>query len=163
MVALEDPARIRQDIDRIADIAGRVQVVPAHDVSSCAGIPVLSAEAWGVTSPEGGRADPDAVITTRALRGRRIYARDLGVDDTTAERLMGERAGAGVTALVASRVVDERLDVYLRQARRNGVEEPGLAALMILLAAHLGRPYPSAAMTAVHLSRHEEPLHPTGG
>ena len=112
--------------------------------------------------------------------GRAVYARNFGVDETTAERLMTERAGADyvaeayeaaggpgwqgdaltdrdravavISALVASHVTDERLDVYLNAARREGVDESGLAQLMILLTAYVGQPYPSAAMTAVRRS-----------
>ena len=112
--------------------------------------------------------------------GRTVYARNFGVDEATAERLMTERAGADYTreayeaaggpgwqgaalsdrdrsiavisALVASDVIDERLDVYLRLARANGVDEDGLTQLMILLTAYIGQPYPSAAMRAVRRS-----------
>jgi 4-carboxymuconolactone decarboxylase len=113
----------------------------------------------------------------RARAGRAVYARNFGVDEDTAERLMAERAGevyvaeayeaaggpgwngnsltdrdrgiAVIAALVASHVIDERLEVYLDLARRNGVDEDGLVQLMILLTAYLGQPYPSAAMGAV--------------
>ena len=113
--------------------------------------------------------------------GRAVYARNFDVDEATAERLMTERAGAVYTseayeaaggpgwqgaalsdrdrsiavisALVASDVIDERLDVYLRLARANGVDEDGLTQLMILLTAYIGQPYPSAAMRAVRRSR----------
>ena len=64
-------------------------------------------------------------------------------------------AVAVVSALVASHVVDERLDVYLNAARREGIDEAGLAELMILLTAYVGQPYPSAAMTAVRRSAPE--------
>ena len=112
--------------------------------------------------------------------GRGVYARNFDVDEATAERLMTERAGAEYTreayeaaggpgwqgaalsdrdrsiavisALVASDVSDERLDVYLRLARANGVDEDGLTQLMILLTAYIGQPYPSAAMRAVRRS-----------
>lgn len=112
--------------------------------------------------------------------GRAVYARNFDVDEATAERLMTERAGAVYTseayeaaggpgwqgaalsdrdrsiavisALVASDVIDERLDVYLRLARANGVDEDGLTQLMILLTAYIGQPYPSAAMRAVRRS-----------
>ena len=118
--------------------------------------------------------------TSRFEHGRAVYARNFGVDEATAERLMTERAGAEYTreayeaaggsgwqgaalsdrdrsiavisALVASDVIDERLDVYLRLARANGVDEDGLTQLMILLTAYIGQPYPSAAMRAVRRS-----------
>lgn len=118
-----------------------------------------------------------AVQSERARRGRAVYARNFGVDEATAELLMTERAGADYTAeayeaaggpgwhgdgltdrdrsiavisaLVASDVSDQRLDVYLDLARRNGVDDDGLAQLMILLTAYVGQPYPSAAMQAV--------------
>jgi 4-carboxymuconolactone decarboxylase len=119
--------------------------------------------------------------TPRAALGRAVYARNFGVDEDSAERLMTERAGADYTteafeaaggpgwhgaaltdrdrsiavisALVASDVNDERLDVYLRLARSNGIDEEGLTQLMILLTAYIGQPYPSAAMLAVRRSR----------
>jgi 4-carboxymuconolactone decarboxylase len=121
-----------------------------------------------------------AAGTERARLGRGVYARNFGVDDARAEQLMTERAGAGyvaeayeaaggpgwqgngltdrdrsiavISALVSSNVVDERLDVYLGLARRNGLDDDGLTELMILLTAYIGQPYPSAAMTAVHRS-----------
>jgi len=125
----------------------------------------------------------DVERSSRWRAGRAVYARNFGVDETTAERLMTERAGAAyvaeayeaaggpgwqgdaltdrdravavVSALVASHVVDERLDVYLNAARREGIDEAGLAELMILLTAYVGQPYPSAAMTAVRRSAPE--------
>lgn len=118
-----------------------------------------------------------AASTGRARAGRAVYARNFGVDEQTAERLMVDRAGvdyvaeayeaaggpgwhgdaltdrdrsiAVITALVASGVVDDRLEVYLRVARRNGMDDDALAELMILLTAYLGQPHPSAAMGAV--------------
>jgi len=122
-------------------------------------------------------SEDGAVRTERARRGRRIYARNFGVDEAAAEQLMTERAGveytaeayeaaggpgwhgaaltdrdrsiAVISALVASDVSDRRLDVYLGLARRNGLDDDGLAQLMILLTAYVGQPYPSAAMQAV--------------
>ena len=122
-----------------------------------------------------------AAMTERSLRGREVYARNFGVDASTAERLMVERAGAAyvaeayeaaggigwhgveltdrdrsigvIAALVASDVIDERLDFYLRLARRNGLGDDGLAELMVLLTAYIGQPYPSAAMQAVARTR----------
>lgn len=122
-----------------------------------------------------------AAMTERSLRGREVYARNFGVDASTAERLMVERAGAAyvaeayeaaggigwhgveltdrdrsiavIAALVASNVIDERLDFYLRLARRNGLGDDGLAELMVLLTAYIGQPYPSAAMQAVARTR----------
>ncbi|MFI6576242.1 carboxymuconolactone decarboxylase family protein [Nocardiopsis sp. NPDC050513] len=124
-----------------------------------------------------GHTEGTAASTARARAGRARYALNFGVDEETAERLMTQRAGAQYTAeayeaaggpgwqgqaltdrdrsiaviaaLVASHVIDERLDVYLGLARRNGVDEAGLTQLMILLTAYLGQPYPSAAMRLV--------------
>jgi 4-carboxymuconolactone decarboxylase len=106
-----------------------------------------------------------------------VYARNFGVDEATAERLMVERAGADyvaeafeaaggpgwhggsltdrdraiavVAALVATGVVDDRLGVYLDVARRNGLDDAAVAELMILLTAYVGQPFPSAAMALV--------------
>lgn len=122
-------------------------------------------------------SDHGAVRTERARRGRAVYARNFGVDEETAERMMTERAGtdytaeayeaaggpgwhgdaltdrdrsiAIISALVASDISDQRLEFYLGLARRNGVDEDGLTQLMILLTAYIGQPYPSAAMRAV--------------
>jgi 4-carboxymuconolactone decarboxylase len=107
-----------------------------------------------------------AACTERARLGRGVYARNFGVDDARAEQLMTERAGAGyvaeayeaaggpgwqgngltdrdrsiavISALVSSNVVDERLDVHLGLARRNGFDDDGLTELMILLTAYIG-------------------------
>jgi 4-carboxymuconolactone decarboxylase len=121
---------------------------------------------------------PDAAPpTARARAGRARYALNFGVDEATAQRLMTERAGpeytaeayeaaggpgwqgtaltdrdrsvAVVSALVTSHILDDRLDVYLNLARRNGIDEDGLTQLMILLTAYVGQPLPSAAMGAV--------------
>jgi 4-carboxymuconolactone decarboxylase len=122
-------------------------------------------------------SDRSAVRTERARLGRAVYARNFGIDELAAERLMTERAGAEYTAeayeaaggpgwqgdaltdrdrsiavisaLVASDVSDQRLDFYLGLARRNGLDDEGLTQLMILLTAYLGQPYPSSAMHAV--------------
>jgi 4-carboxymuconolactone decarboxylase len=122
-------------------------------------------------------SDGSTVRTERARLGRAVYARNFGIDELAAEQLMTERAGAEYTAeayeaaggpgwqgdaltdrdrsiavisaLVASDVSDQRLDFYLRLARRNGLDDEGLTQLMILLTAYLGQPYPSSAMQAV--------------
>jgi 4-carboxymuconolactone decarboxylase len=122
-------------------------------------------------------SDESTVRTERARLGRAVYARNFGIDELAAEQLMTERAGAEYTAeayeaaggpgwqgdaltdrdrsiavisaLVASDVSDQRLDFYLRLARRNGLDDEGLTQLMILLTAYLGQPYPSSAMQAV--------------
>ncbi|MFG1604636.1 carboxymuconolactone decarboxylase family protein [Actinoplanes sp. NPDC049265] len=120
-------------------------------------------------------------LDDRAVAGRKVYARNLGVEPAEAERLMTERAGAVFTreayvaaggpgwqstaltdrdrsvaiiaALVAQQVTDQRLSVYLELARRNGIDTDGLTALMVLLAAYLGQPGTSAAMEAVRRGR----------
>jgi 4-carboxymuconolactone decarboxylase len=111
-------------------------------------------------------SDGSTVRTERARLGRAVYARNFGIDELAAEQLMTERAGAEYTAeayeaaggpgwqgdaltdrdrsiavisaLVASDVSDQRLDFYLRLARRNGLDDEGLTQLMILLTAYLG-------------------------
>lgn len=113
----------------------------------------------------------------RLAAGRAVYARNFGVDEATAQRLMEERAGAAfvaesylaaggpgwsgehltdrdrsiatIAALVAQGVADDRLAVYLSVARREGVDETGLAELMILLTAYVGQPAASLGMAAV--------------
>lgn len=135
----------------------------------------MNGSASGSPSDEGG-----AALSDRARLGRAVYARNFGLDEVAAEQLMTERAGAEyaaeayeaaggpgwqgagltdrdrsvavISALVASDVSDQRLDVYLALARRNGVDDEGLSQLMILLTAYIGQPYPSAAMQAVRRS-----------
>jgi 4-carboxymuconolactone decarboxylase len=119
-------------------------------------------------------------MTDRIAAGRAIYGRNFGVDDAEAERQLTDRVGATFTqevfeaagglgwqsaaltdrdrsiaiiaALVSQNVTDQRLLTYLTLARRNGVDQQGLTALMVLLSAYVGQPYASSAMTAVHRS-----------
>lgn len=119
-------------------------------------------------------------MSDRAVAGRAIYARNLEVDDAVAEKILTGRVGpdftrevfeaaggpgwhgtaltdrdrsiAVIAALVCQGVTDERLTTYLSLARRNGVDQEGLTALMVLLTAYVGQPYASAAMGAVHRS-----------
>ncbi len=113
----------------------------------------------------------------RIANGRAVYARNLGVTEAEAEALMTERAGlqftteafnaaggpgwkstaltdrdrsiAVIAALVSQNVTDEHLATYPGVARRNGVDEHGLTALMVLLTAYLGQPFTSLAMETV--------------
>jgi 4-carboxymuconolactone decarboxylase len=115
--------------------------------------------------------------TDRIVKGRAVYARNFGVTEAKAEALMTERAGreftqeafnaaggngwqstaltdrdrsiAVIAALVSQNVTDERLTTYLAVARRNGVDERGLTALMVLLTAYIGQPFTSLAMETV--------------
>lgn len=115
--------------------------------------------------------------TDRVTAGRAVYARNFDVSEAVAEALMVERVGseftheafhaaggpgwhsaaltdrdrsiAVIAALVSQNVTDERLTTYLAVARRNGIEEEGLAALMVLLAAYIGQPFTSLAMESV--------------
>jgi 4-carboxymuconolactone decarboxylase len=119
-------------------------------------------------------------MTDRTVNGRGIYARNFGVDAAEADRLLTERVGpdftrevfeaagglgwestaltdrdrsiAIIAALVCQNVTDERLMNYLALARRNGVDQNGLTALMVLLNAYIGQPYASMAMETVHRS-----------
>jgi 4-carboxymuconolactone decarboxylase len=124
-------------------------------------------------------------MTDRAAAGRAVYARNLGVDEAAAERILVERAGAAyvrevfesaggpgwqspaltdrdrsiavIAALVGQDVTDERLLPYLSLARRSGVGEEGLTALMVLLTAYIGQPRGSTAMAAVRRSAPRSP------
>jgi 4-carboxymuconolactone decarboxylase len=125
-------------------------------------------------------------MSDRSTAGRAVFARNLGVDEAEAERLMVERAGedyvlevfeaagglgwqspalterdrsiAVIAALVSQGVTDERLSVYLSLARREGVEEQGLTALVVLLTAYVGQPRGSLAMAAVRRTAPAGPL-----
>jgi 4-carboxymuconolactone decarboxylase len=50
---------------------------------------------------------------------------------------------------VSQNVTDERLTTYLAVARRNGVDERGLTAVMVLLTAYIGQPFTSLATQTV--------------
>jgi len=117
-------------------------------------------------------------MTDRIAAGRAIYARNFGVPDAEAEDLLTGRVGTDFTrevfqaagglgwhstaltdrdrsvaiiaALVCQNVTDDRLSSHLALARRNGVDQQGLTALMVLLAAYVGQPYTSMAMETVH-------------
>jgi len=117
-------------------------------------------------------------MTDRIAAGRAIYARNFGVPDAVAEDLLTGRVGTDFTrevfqaagglgwhstaltdrdrsiaiiaALVCQNVTDDRLSSHLALARRNGVDQQGLTALMVLLAAYVGQPYTSMAMETVH-------------
>jgi 4-carboxymuconolactone decarboxylase len=119
-------------------------------------------------------------MTDRIAKGRAVYARNLRVDETEAEKILAGRVGADftrevfeaagglgwqstaltdrdrsiaiITALVCQNVTDERLLTYLSLARRNGLDQQGLTALMVLLTAYVGQPYTSLAMETVHRS-----------
>ncbi len=119
-------------------------------------------------------------MTERIAAGRAVYARNFGVTEAETARILTSRVGtdftqeafsaagglgwqsesltdrdrsiAVVAALVAQNVTDERLITYLTLARRNGVDERGLATLMVLLTAYIGQPYTSVAMEAVRRS-----------
>ena len=119
-------------------------------------------------------------MTERIAAGRAVYARNFGVTEAEAKRILTSHVGtdftqeafsaagglgwqsesltdrdrsiAVVAALVAQNVTDERLITYLTLARRNGVDERGLATLMVLLTAYIGQPYTSVAMEAVRRS-----------
>lgn len=53
-------------------------------------------------------------------------------------------------------VTDQRLSTYLSLARRNGLDQDGLTALMVLLTAYVGQPYTSLAMESVQRSADAE-------
>jgi len=119
-------------------------------------------------------------MTERIAAGRAVYARNFGVTEAEAERILTSHVGtdftqetfsaagglgwqsesltdrdrsiAVVAALVAQNVTDERLITYLTLARRNGVDERGLATLMVLLTAYIGQPYTSVATEVVRRS-----------
>lgn len=128
-----------------------------------------AADAQDRTAPE--------TVEERVARGRRVYARNLGLDSADAEAAMSDVAGgmfvreahlaAGgpgwhgpdltdrdralvvIAALVGQHVTDERLEPYLALARAHGVGEPGLEAVMVLMSAYVGQPAASRGAAAV--------------
>jgi 4-carboxymuconolactone decarboxylase len=72
-----------------------------------------------------------------------------------------DRSIAIIAALVCQNVTDERLQTYLSLARRNGVDQQALTALMILLTAYVGQPYTSRAMETVNRSTAGQNTRPT--
>lgn len=123
-------------------------------------------------------ADP---LADRVARGRAVYARNFGLSEVDAEAGMTGRAGAlftaeaylaaggpawhdpaltdrdrsvaVVAALVTQHVTDDRLEPYLALARRHGVSDEGLEALMVLLASYVGQPAASLGAAAVRRTR----------
>ena len=119
----------------------------------------------------------DEETSGRIAAGRATYARNIGMDEADVEAVMTERAGqdyvrevfeiaggpgwqspalsdrdravAVIAALVGQGVSDERLSPYLSLARRSGLDEDGLSALMVLLTAYVGQPRGSTGMAAV--------------
>jgi len=61
-----------------------------------------------------------------------------------------ERSIAVITALTAQGVSGDRLTTHLHLARRHGLDEDALTALMTLLAGYLGYPRASTTMETVH-------------
>jgi 4-carboxymuconolactone decarboxylase len=64
-----------------------------------------------------------------------------------------DRSLAVITALVAQGVTGDRLDAHLDLARKNGLSDDALTALMVLLASYLGYAHASVAMETIHASR----------
>jgi 4-carboxymuconolactone decarboxylase len=108
-------------------------------------------------------------MTDRTAAGCAVHARNLGMDHAEAERTLTEHVGADFTrevfeaagglgwqstaltdhdrsiaiiaALVRRNVTDQRLSTYLSLARRNGVNQQGLTALMVLLTSAPAAPW----------------------
>jgi 4-carboxymuconolactone decarboxylase len=63
-----------------------------------------------------------------------------------------DRSIAIIAALVCQNVTDERLSTYLSLAPRNGADQQGFTALVVLLTAYVGQAYTSLAMEMVQRS-----------
>jgi 4-carboxymuconolactone decarboxylase len=122
-------------------------------------------------------ASPDATPAERRARGVAAYARIFDVPDDQVPAAMASRVGpvfaeeafqfaggaawadpalsgrdrslAIVTALVAQGVSGDRLGAHLDLARKNGLDDDALTALMVLLAGYLGYAHASLAL-AIH-------------
>jgi len=134
-------------------------------------------------------ANLDAASDVRRARGVAAYARIFEVPDDQVPAAMASRVGpvfaeeafqfaggaawadpaltgrdrslAIITALVAQGVSGDRLDAHLDLARRNGLDDDALTALMVLLAGYLGYAHASLAMETIHA--HQAGLLPAHG
>ena len=123
-------------------------------------------------------ASTDAAPDVRRARGVAAYARIFGVPEDQLATAFASRVGpvfaeeqlqaaggaawadpalsgrdrsvAIVTALVAQGVTGDRLVAHLDLARRNGLDDDALTALMVLLASYLGYAHASLAMEIIH-------------
>ena len=129
-------------------------------------------------------ASPDATPADRRARGVAAYARIFDVPDGQVPAAMASRVGplfaeeafqfaggaawadpalsgrdrslAIVTALVAQGVSGDRLGAHLDLARKNGLDDDALTALMVLLAGYLGYAHASLGMETIHARQAEE-------
>jgi 4-carboxymuconolactone decarboxylase len=129
-------------------------------------------------------ASPDATPAGRRARGVAAYARIFDVPDGQVPAAMASRVGpvfaeeafqfaggaawadpalsgrdrslAIVTALVAQGVSGDRLGAHLDLARKNGLDDDALTALMVLLAGYLGYAHASLGMETIHTRQAEE-------
>ena len=134
-------------------------------------------------------ANLDAASDVRRARGVAVYAHIFEVPDDQVPAAMASRVGpvfaeeafqfaggaawadpaltgrdrslAFITALVAQGVSGDRLDAHLDLARRNGLDDDALTALMVLLAGYLGYAHASLAMETIHA--HQAGLLPAHG
>jgi 4-carboxymuconolactone decarboxylase len=129
-------------------------------------------------------ASPDATPADRRARGVAAYARIFDVPDGQVPAAMASRVGpvfaeeafqfaggaawadpalsgrdrslAIVTALVAQGVSGDRFGAHLDLARKNGLDDDALTALMVLLAGYLGYAHASLGMETIHARQAEE-------
>jgi 4-carboxymuconolactone decarboxylase len=129
-------------------------------------------------------ASPDATPAGRRARGVAAYARIFDVPDDQIPAAMASRVGpvfaeeafqfaggaawadpalsgrdrslAIVTALVAQGVSGDRLGAHLDLARKNGLDDDALTALMVLLAGYLGYAHASLGMETIHTRQAEK-------
>jgi 4-carboxymuconolactone decarboxylase len=129
-------------------------------------------------------ASPDATPAGRRARGVAAYARIFDVPDDQVPAAMASRVGpvfaeeafqfaggaawadpalsgrdrslAIVTALVAQGVSGDRLGAHLDLARKNGLDDDALTALMVLLAGYLGYAHASLGMETIHARQAEK-------
>jgi 4-carboxymuconolactone decarboxylase len=129
-------------------------------------------------------ASPDATPAERRARGVAAYARIFDMPDDQVPAAMASRVGpvfaeeafqfaggaawadpalsgrdrslAIVTALVAQGVSGDRLGAHLDLARKNGLDDDALTALMVLLAGYLGYAHASLGMETIHARQAEQ-------
>ncbi|MFI6486220.1 carboxymuconolactone decarboxylase family protein [Streptomyces sp. NPDC050564] len=99
--------------------------------------------------PSSGNADAQDTRSRRE-HGISAYAKVFDVPEQEVPLTARDRSIAIITALTAQGVSGDRLDTHLQLARKHGLDNEALTALMTLLAGYVGYPRASLAMETIH-------------